>query len=55
MNTDLMREKARTSERVDGLENALKMKDRRIMELTEDLKDMKELMHHQIQQIMSER
>ena len=55
VNSDLMREKARTSERVDGLENALKMKDRRIMELTEDLKDMKELMHHQIQQIMSER
>lgn len=55
VNTDLMKEKAQTSERIDYLENALKMKDRRIMELTEDLKDMKELMHHQIQQIMSER
>lgn len=55
VNNDLMREKAKTSERVDNLENALKMKDRRIMELTEDLQDMKELMHHQIQQIMSER
>jgi len=53
VNSDLIKEKSITSQKFEYFENEIKMKNRRIMELTEDLKDMKELMHHQIQEIMS--
>lgn len=52
VNDDLVQEKSRLSERFETLEHSNLLKDRKILELTEDLKDLKQMMHKQIQQMV---
>ncbi|OBA26593.1 hypothetical protein HANVADRAFT_78059 [Hanseniaspora valbyensis NRRL Y-1626] len=52
VNDDLIREKSKLSEKFEQLEHSNLLKDRKILELTEDMKDMKQMMHQQIQQMV---
>ncbi|XBW36038.1 hypothetical protein QEN19_001613 [Hanseniaspora menglaensis] len=52
VNDELIEQKSKMSARFENLEHENLLKDRRILELSEDLKDLKQMMHRQIQQMV---